>query len=225
MQRTARTAAIFLAALFLAPIVGEAQTWPDRGTKDSGFEWIVGSYAPLSGLGSFDGYSLSMDPWLTGGISLRSGDLDDRLRTRFEVTAVPNVAMRRSPLDVGEVCEGCSPDSFRLTLLNSRFLFDLTFPFAADSRAYVTGGPAMRFQLSDPEECPISDGGECALPQFARSRIDPGVVAGVGWEPNRWNLRAIQLTGRLGMYGRAERKQAAPRSWLPELDLSIRFTL
>jgi hypothetical protein len=225
MQRATRVVAISLAAI-LSPLFAEAQTWPEsRNSNRQAIEWLAGSYVPLSGLGSFGHYRLSMDPWLVAGVSLRTGAADARFRTRFEVAAVPNVAMRRSPVrtETSE-CPECTAESLRMTLVNSRFLVDYTFPFVSGTRAYVTAGPAMRFQFSDPGECPTASGDECALTEFAQKRIDPGLEAGLGWEPRNRFVRGIQLTGRMSLYGRGERPLAAPESMLPELNLVIRFS-
>lgn len=224
MQRAGAVFALWVLTLVIFPIEGVSQTWPDVGGGDSGLHWVVGSYAPMTALGSYGDYRITMDPWLVAGISVLGGSETNRFRTRFELLAVPSVAMRRAPIRKGShPCEGCTGDSFRLNLVNARFLLDVTFPFANESRAYVTAGPAMRFQLSDAKECPVSDGGECALSQFGRSRIDPGLMAGLGWEPHESWIRAVQLTGRLSLYGRAERPEAAPNLWLPELELVVRF--
>lgn len=228
MRRLVATVATAVVALCVMTTGVEGQQdWPSSGSSVGGLEWIVGGSVPVSGLGSFGSYDIFLDAWPMVGVSIASDeDEDDRFRTRFEITAVPSVAMRRAPdRDASEKCEDCTADSFRLSVINSRFLFDVTFPFVAGTSAYVTGGPVVRFQLSDPEECPSSAGEECALPQFGRARLDPGMVAGAGWEPNDSLIDAIQLTGRMSFYGRGERPEAAPASWLPELDLSIRFSI
>ncbi len=225
MRRYVVVVALCAVALLWIPSAGHGQTWPDMGSEESGVTWIIGGYAPMGGLGSFADYRMIMDPWLVLGISLQAGEDEDRLRSRFEVTAVPNVAMRRNPpRSPAARCEECTADDFRLTVVNSRFLMDVTFPFPGDSRAYVTAGPAVRFQLSNPDQCPTSAGRECALPQFARSRLDPGLVAGAGWEPSGTLIQAIQLTGRASLYGRGARPDASPVRWLPELDLVVRIS-
>lgn len=226
MRRAVATAATVLVAVLVAPGVGESQTWPDMGSQDSGLQWMAGGYLPVSGLGSYGAYEISMDPWMMVGVSVRPGDPDDRFRTRFEISAVPEVAMRRSLANTAaEECPECTGDSVRLSLISSRFLLDLTFPFVSGSRGYLTAGPVMRLQLSDTEICPASEGEECALPEFGRARIDPGLMGGVGWEPADARIEAIQLTGRVSAYGRAAHPDAAPTSWLPEMELAVHFSL
>lgn len=224
MRRVVAMAAASVVALCVLSTGAEGQDWPPTNTGEGGLEWIVGGTVPVSGLGSFGSYDVFLDAWPTVGISLAGEtEEDDRFRTRFEMTATPSVAMRRAPSGAAGECDDCTTDSFRLNVINSRFLFDLTFPFVGESSGYVTGGPSVRFQLSDAERCPDDAGDECALPQFGRARLDPGLVAGVGWEPADSRIRALQLTGRMSLYGRAERPQASPAPWLPELELSIRF--
>lgn len=226
MRRVAVAAGLAAAAWVLAPGVAEGQTWPDIDAGQSGMQWMAGGYAPMGTLGSYGAYEISIDPWMMVGVSVRPGDPDERFRTRFEITAVPEVAMRRTPSSPdAEPCAECEGDSFRLSLVSSRFLVDMTFPFVASSRAYLTAGPVVRLQLSDAELCPDSGGEECALPEFARARIDPGAIGGVGWEPADARVEAVQLTTRMSWYGRASHPDAVPTPWLPELELAVRFSL
>lgn len=210
----------FLCAL---PLAAMGQSWPDEWPDDdrerAGLDWVAGSFLPVSDLGAFGGYGISMDPWVTVGVS-GSAATDGRLRFRFDMTATPSAVMRTD-----ESCPECAGDSKRLTLIHWRFLGDLTFSFVGDTQGYLTAGPVMRVQVSDVDECPSASGDTCALQEFARSRVDPGLMVGVGWEPGGDRVQAIQLAGRVNHYGRGERPEAAPASWIRELELSVRLPL
>lgn len=209
-------------AICTTPLMAMGQSWPDQWGDEEGeqarLDWFIGSYLPVSDLGAFGGYEISMDPWVTLGISGSAATDGGRFRARFDMTATPNAPMRTT-----EECPECAGDSERLTLIHWRFLGDLTFSFLSGSRAYVTAGPVMRIQLSDVDECPSASGETCALQEFARSRVDPGLMVGVGWEPEGSRVRAVQLAGRVNHYGRGERPEASPASWIRELELSVRF--
>ena len=133
---------------------------------------------------------------------------------------VPEVAHRTKAL----ACEECTSASERLSLLSGRFLGDYILPTAAGFRGYFTGGMVMRVQLSEPDPCPADRGQDCALQEFARSRVDPGLMVGVGWIPSSSWVRAVQLSGRMSLYGRGARPEASPSVLLSELDLSVRFS-
>lgn len=223
MSRIAGVFAGFL--LFLSfPTLASAQAWPDfvdslEGEEQGHFHWVVGTYQPLSELGSFGRYSIIMDPWITIGVSGRTGKTDDRFRTRFEMTVTPEANLRRSFED----CADCTPKSRRLTVANWRFLLDWSVGLGGGDRAYATAGPFMRVQLGEKDLCSRSSGAECALAAFGRSRVDPGLMVGAGWEPDADWLQAIQVGGRMTYYGREPVPEASPVSWLPAVELSAHF--
>jgi hypothetical protein len=223
MQRAVPPIILAVLAFASAPTAAEGQaTWPPTRTGTTELHWTVGTFLPASTLGAFDAYRIHMDPWFTAGVSLQPWGKQGRFRNRFEILLVPGVAMRRAPARAE--CEDCTSDSVRLTLLGAGYLVDFTFPFVEGTRAFVTAGPTVRMQLSDVRDCHAARGRDCALAQFARDRIDPGLLLGLGWEPPSERIKAIQLTGRVSHYGRAARPEAAPRSWIPELGLGVRFT-
>lgn len=212
------------AVLMGAPLPGEGQSWPDRWADEederASLNAFLGSYLPVSDLGAFGGYGISMDPWVTLGISGFATTEGGGLRIRFDMTATPSAVMRTE-----EGCSECAGDSERLTLIHWRFLGDVTVPFPTSGRAYITLGPIMRVQLSDTDTCAGAPEEMCALQEFARSRVDPGLMAGVGWEPDGSRISAIELAGRVNHYGRGELPEASPASWIRELELSVRFPL
>ncbi len=219
-----RGAAVMLALVWIlgVPRGGEAQAsnWLEDSRDALDVQWILGTQITPRSLGSFGSYEITQDAWPAVGASLRAGKQAQGFSTRFEVMLVPGVALRRN----APACDECTPASERLSLLSSRFLGDYTIPFAAGSRGYLTGGMVMRVQLSELDPCPADRGQDCALQEFARSRVDPGFMMGVGWIPaNSW-VQAVQFAGRMSLYGRGARPEAYPSVLLSELDLSVRFS-
>ena len=137
------------------------------------------------------------------------------------MAVTPNAVMRRSATG----CPECTAESLRISVASWRFLADLDLSSSLGTRTYLTAGPFMRVQLSSAEPCPRSAGDECALAEFARSRVDPGLMLGLGWEPHWDRIGAVQLTGHLSYYGRNRIPEAAPVSWLPSVELSVFFPL